>query len=376
MASYCFMSTEKIKSLGAFTRKMDHNFRLNNVPNADPDRKRLNKTLIDMNGESYVDVFKRKMIEAEHTPRKNAVLGIEVVMTYNAKDVEDDFDIEAWSKANVEWLQETFGSDNVISAELHRDEGPLNSNAKDGSNAAHIHAIVIPMKDNKLNAKHYLSGKAKLRDMQTSYGKAMEPFGLKRGLEGSKANHKDIRKWYDELNKTLAKELPKPEPDESVDKYYERASEYYTTSNLHHMKEKEVLERKLVEAKTMSSTISVDERIAIQERVKQLESEKEELEKEKKKIKQIKDEMSASTSEIESNMKKIKNFNLIVDGLRNYPDKEFAEQLSSDINRLIRWQSNIEKENMEVVKDNYLNKDYDIGEGDENHENGAKKKNR
>lgn len=65
MPAYSFMSTDKIKSLASFTRKMNHNYRLNNVPNADPNKRDLNQNLItdfdnsvDKKGNSYTNYAK------------------------------------------------------------------------------------------------------------------------------------------------------------------------------------------------------------------------------------------------------------------------------------------------------------------------------
>jgi len=42
--------------------------------------------------------------------------------------------LDEWCKDNIEWLQDTFGNDNVVSAVLHMDEKTL-----------HIHATVVPI---------------------------------------------------------------------------------------------------------------------------------------------------------------------------------------------------------------------------------------
>ena len=39
--------------------------------------------------------------------------------------------------------------------------------------------------------------------MQTDFAKAVEQHGLKRGVQGSKAEHKTIQKYYAELNTNL-----------------------------------------------------------------------------------------------------------------------------------------------------------------------------
>jgi hypothetical protein len=349
--AYCFMSTEKIKSIGSFTRKMNHNYRLTEVPNADPDRAGLNEELIKMEDASYADAFKRIMLENNHTPRSNAVLGFEVVMTYNPREVGEDFDIDKWKEENIKWLQKEFGDAEIISAVLHRDEGPVNTPAKDGApNACHIHAVVIPMKDGKLNAKHYLSGKAKLSQLQTSYGKAMSPLGLERGMEGSVASHKKIRYFYDQLNKTFDKHLPKPDYGEDTERYYERADRYYVQNNLKHMDEINKMQRKIDEAKTMAHTLSVDEKITVQTQLQEAEKERLKLEEEKKKIAKEKEEIERIKESVKADYTKIHNFNLIVNGLKNYPDQDHAKRLSTDLNKLIRWESEVEKDNAKELK--------------------------
>ncbi|MCD8471657.1 MAG: plasmid recombination protein [Parabacteroides chartae] len=42
--------------------------------------------------------------------------------------------LNEWCKDNIEWLQETFGKDNLVSAVLHMDE-----------KTPHIHATVVPI---------------------------------------------------------------------------------------------------------------------------------------------------------------------------------------------------------------------------------------
>lgn len=362
MAAYCFMSTEKVKSLGAFTRKMNHNYRLTKVPNADPSREHLNKELIKMDYDSYTDAFKDIMKKNNHTPRSNAVMGIEVVMSYNPREVEKDFDIEKWQEENVKWLKEKFGEENVISAVLHRDEGPVNTDAPDGeTNACHIHAMVIPMKDGKLNAKSYIGGKAKLIQLQSSYGEAMKPLGLKRGLEGSVAKHEDIRKYYDELNKTLAKSLPEIEPGENVKTYRDRANKIYQNSNIHHMDEIKKMERKIVEAKTMARSISIDDQISMQNKLIENEKEKEKLLKDRAKLEREKKEFEQQQETIKNEYIKIKNFDRIVNGLKNYPDKEYSGQLADEINKLIRWENELEKAEAKSITDEALKESPHIG---------------
>ena len=354
MAAYCFMSTEKIKSFDAFGRKMNHNYRLTNVPNADPDRICDNEELIKMEDASYTDAFKRKMIEAGHTPRSNAVLGIEVMLTYNARDVDENFDKEEWKRKNIEWLQETFGKDNVVSAVLHNDEGI------DGS--GHIHAVVIPMVDGKLSCKHFLSGKAKLMELQTSYGRAMSAVGLKRGMEGSVAKHQDIRKWYDSLNKQFERHLPSVEPGETAEHYRDRADNYFLESNLKHLEETNKLKRKIDEVKTSVKKTSIDERLEFQTTLENIEKEKMKIKKQQEELK-LREEKLENEQEIyrkisekdRETILKVMNMDLLRSGLANYPDEEFAKEVGKNINSIVNWQ--VEQLKEKIDEKNKINKD-------------------
>lgn len=92
--------------------------------------------------------------------------------------------------------------DNVIATTIHRDES-----------TPHMIAYVVPLVEGKLNAKHFLGGREKLSDMQTDFAKSVgEPLGLVRGLEGSKAEHQTIKKYYTNID-TAVKMLP----DVSID---------------------------------------------------------------------------------------------------------------------------------------------------------------
>lgn len=243
--SYCFMRVEKIKTETSFANKYAHNFREANVPNADPNKSNLNEELIAMNKDKdYYSAFQRRVKESPEYAgkrlRKDAVKGIEVMLTYNSRTVGPEFDERKWKEENAKWLQDTFGKENVISAVLHKDEA-----------TPHIHAIVIPMVDGRLNSRHYLGGKAALSNLQTSYGKYMKSLGLERGLEFSKAEHTDINRYYAALNKTLSKELPYPEKGETAHEYRDRVNEIYVDANLKHLGDMYDMDRKRVESKTM-----------------------------------------------------------------------------------------------------------------------------
>lgn len=63
-----------------------------------------------------------------------------------------------------------------------------------------------------------------MSEHQTTYANYMKDLGLQRGLEGSTAKHKDIRKFYAELNQSL-KDIPEPLRDETAIDYLNRTKE-------------------------------------------------------------------------------------------------------------------------------------------------------
>ena len=224
-AAYCVCTTEKTKTKVQMSGKFKHNLRLHDVKNADPEKRHLNEVLIGE--ENLRNIFQLSVDEARENDRehkyktyidhaeetkwmvenatgrkvrKDAVLEIEVVLTYSHAG-EDTIPLDDWKKANVEWVKNYFGEDNVISAVLHQDEA-----------TPHIHVMVTPIDREsgqpKFNAKKWLGGRALMAQMQTDYAKAMEQFGLRRGEENTRASHQDLQTFYRALNNVCRQKLP------------------------------------------------------------------------------------------------------------------------------------------------------------------------
>ena len=228
---YCFLSLQKVKTLGQLKSKFNHNHRVADVENADPMLKHLNKNLIQcqlMDGTKadYATAWNERIDNLDyyknHKVYANAVKAMEIVMTFSR---EDNIDIDAWQKKNIAWLEKTFnvagdGRSNIMDVTYHADE-PGN---------VHLHAIVIPIDENgHLNASRFTNGSRVMSEMQSSYARDMEEFGLERGLKGSKAKHKDIRKFYAELNRSI-ESVPDPEQGESAYEYKKRVLENLETT--------------------------------------------------------------------------------------------------------------------------------------------------
>ena len=188
--NYCFMSTQKIKTMAALASKYNHNFRKVRVENADPALFCRNEELIPLRnkqGEAidYNEAFRERASHLPHNIRSNAVLALEVLLTFSR---DAAIAPDKWKEENIRWLRKTFnkagdGKQNVISAIYHADE-PGN---------VHCHAIVIPIDAaGRLNASYYINGSRALSEMQTSYAKDMKQFGLERGLQNGQARHQEL----------------------------------------------------------------------------------------------------------------------------------------------------------------------------------------
>ena len=336
---YSFCHIEKIKSFGKMLSSYRHNLRVYQPANADPDRANLNDELISLNGKSYRDAWDEIVKEAyaagdmKTKLRKDAVLGLEVLLTFSKSDFEK-IDIEEWKKDNIEWLNKTFNPpgterNNVVSAMYHGDE---NGNV-------HIHAFVVPMDDkNKLNASYYIGSPQKLKILQKDYSHVMkEKHNLKRGLEGSVAKHEDIKKFYTKLNQTFdISNVPKPEPEEEIELYYGRVCQYVKDCNMTNLQKEKEIERHIVEIQT-----------GFNQELQDYQKEKREMRKKEKRMKELLGkakeygkEHDLSPNELE---KRLKAFDALQNGLKHMDDKKHADELRAEINSIIHKEREREK---------------------------------
>ena len=220
--------------------------------NIDKNRMYLNKEYVSTGGISYNEAWKNKIkmkeVELGHPikVRKNAVLALELITGFS-REMTDKIDADEWAKANVKWVEETFGKDNILSATLHLDES-----------SPHMHIIVVPFnKEGRLSAKSYTAGKLAMANLWNSYGKAMEPFGLRRGRKRSKAPRKMLDKFYQSINDIEKIKAPAINPMESLEDYLARVEEdmktyALATLNLKKQLEEEKLNRDEIITEKMS----------------------------------------------------------------------------------------------------------------------------
>ena len=173
-----------------------HNERKNEVLNADPAKRNLNRILI---GDENVCVNLEKHIEGVWK-RKDSCIARDMVLTASPGFFKgiSQLNLEKWINLNVEWVKKEYG-DNCIFMCLHLDE-----------TSPHFHILISPIYINRRNEKamsdkHYFGSKALLSNLQSNYADAMQSTfkSLRRGLKNSRATHIAIKKFYGIVNKSL-----------------------------------------------------------------------------------------------------------------------------------------------------------------------------
>ena len=342
--AYCVCTTEKTKTRVQMSGKFKHNLRLHTVQNADPEKRHLNEVLVG--DENMMNIFEISMEEAQKKNRsheyrtycdhaddtkwmveratgkkvrKDAVLQVEVVLTYSSA-ANDNIPIDEWKKANVEWLKEYFGEDNVISAILHQDEA-----------TPHIHAMVTPIDrssgEPKFNAKKWLGGRQLMSQMQTSYSKAMEQFGLRRGEENSRASHQDLQTFYRALNNVVRQKLPERSQFLTEQEYQGAIDRIYNETVVRMFALEQALKRLEAVDKTRESNNSVYRNMT-EARIKDYEEQIEILQ--------------SDLSEAEKKAKVIDNMRAAIKDMETEdPDK--AQRIRESLNNLSRKGGALEK---------------------------------
>ncbi len=349
MGGYAIFTFDKLKSSSEMGSRYKHNFRIyEDIANVDYRKTDENIEYISLNGKTYEEASREEILRMrisgiDQKIRKDAVLGYEIFMGYS-HDVEN-IPIKRWAEKCIDWLERTFNpedreirfcdkegtetvvrSDNVKSAVLHMDES-----------TPHIHAFVVPIDERgHLNAKRFTGARDSLIQLQTSYAREMAEFGLKRGMERSNATASDISRYHSYLKQTVSATLPEPYIGESVNDYWKRANEELQKEKARHRNEILSLEQKIRE-------ISSERAEAIEwlagtysESGKQLIA----LARESG-LDEIDDD---AVRMISQGFKEHADF---IKALRDYPDRQEAEQMTEGYMRLLGWMRDREREGLD-----------------------------
>jgi Plasmid recombination enzyme len=238
--SFAILRIAKIKTAGGAGALSAHIDRTMDVPNSDEELRYYNRRQFG-SGDLWNDI-KKKLDDNEITEvRKNGVYALEFLMTaspehFNFRKDKDEEgkpilkgNVKNWTdfeKQSMTWLEKEFGKTNIVNFTTHFDE-----------QSPHIHAIIVPLVNTgktkqvknsemmqkivkseyrevpikKLSAKSLIDGREKLKALQDSFAEIHKESGLKRGIEGSKAKHTEVKEFYASIknNPTLKDETLK-----------------------------------------------------------------------------------------------------------------------------------------------------------------------
>ena len=295
-----YISIQINKAKGsADTGASDHIERKTIPKNADLTRTHLNRELVEFpdgvsdRTEAISHRIRTAGIKRKITP--DQVRAIRIMLSGTHEDmmkIQDEGRLDEWCDDNLQWLHRTFGKENTVSAVLHMDE-----------HTPHIHATVVPIvtgerrkaKKKQTEGKRSYHKKAntvrlcaddiltreKLVTYHDSYAKAMEKYGLQRGIRGSEARHTTTAQYYRDLKRQTG------ELEVSVKQLQ---TEHQRAERQLDEVRKEIRSEKLEAAKTEAKTAFVakvgsllggnklkTEREELQQRISILESQNEEL---------------------------------------------------------------------------------------------------
>ena len=201
------------------TTQSDHIERKIIPKNADPTRTHLNRVLVEypdgVHGRDEAIVHRLNTAGIRRKITHDQVRVVRVVLSGTHEDmmnIQEKGELDEWCSDSIQWLQATFGKDNVVAAHLHMDE-----------KTPHIHAAVVPIVtgERRKAKKEQADGKRKYRKKTNSvrlcaddlfnrqtlvayhdnYARVMAKYGLQRGVRGSEARHTTTMQYYRDLKK-------------------------------------------------------------------------------------------------------------------------------------------------------------------------------
>lgn len=230
------------KKTSGIAQRYRHNMRIElpQTGHIDTALSKNNVELIKMRDDvsTPTEFVKKRLSELEyyktHNVRKNAILANEVIMAFGTDNLPKDFSVSKWAAQCEKFLTDIYGRENILSAVVHMDEG-----------APHIHAIVMPIKDDRLSARALIGDRDGLRALhERFYTDYMKECGLEPEDQGrTELKHGKLSQYYAALDKTFEESLPKMEPRESQEKYYKRVNEIYQNQMLVQFKHRHHIEQ-------------------------------------------------------------------------------------------------------------------------------------
>ena len=240
---FAILRTAKVKSAASMRGSLRHSFREQTTPNANPELLAENSHFGAETVDEAMTAFRDRLAQVDGNIRKNAVLGIEYLVTGSPERIAqmNRSEQDAYFQDALEWLRDRHGAENVVYAGIHRDE-----------TTPHLYAYAVPLEERenaagekiqKLNARGFLGGtKHVLSELQTEFAEKIgQKHGLERGVKGSRATHQTIGEFYGKLDDNYrAKPLPKREVyKKTLLSRVEQDDESYARSVANHVRHQE-----------------------------------------------------------------------------------------------------------------------------------------
>jgi hypothetical protein len=204
--AYAIIRAQKIKSFQQAGACHSHNVR----QELDKDGETIFRENVDYNksgdnthwqaiGENAVDGVKTRLAELDITPRSNAVLAIEYVVSASPEffdENKNNYQTAAYFSEALKFIIQKHGYDNVVSSTIHMDE-----------QTPHAHILVVPIdKQGKLNCREFLGGSEKLSKLQDDFHAAMKHTSRGIPLErGEKRGKGEPDKYIDRTSHILGR---------------------------------------------------------------------------------------------------------------------------------------------------------------------------
>lgn len=203
MSSYAIMRCKKLSTMGSVASSLQHCFRERETLNANSELTPNNEHLAAKSTDEAMGRLRERLPEKR---RKDAVLVVEYVMSTSPEWWKNAMPAhkQEWQEKSLEWLQNKYGAENIITATMHHDE-----------KTPHLSAFVVPItKDGRLSAKEFIGNRGQMSKDQTTYAESVAYLGLDRGIKGSTATHQRIKTHYGALNQAVGYEIPQVNPEE------------------------------------------------------------------------------------------------------------------------------------------------------------------
>ncbi len=196
----------KAKAMAAIAASSAHTMREKPTPNADPEGAA--PVVMHLADGKTPYQAARHLLDGAERRNRDTVLCREIVLSASPSyfrpgresmgGVFEPDRVKAWATASLAWAKRQW-PEQLASAVLHLDEM-----------TPHMHLLVVPRVKSaagvwKLNSKA-LFDRERLRELQTGFGEALAPLGIRRGEPGSMATHSEARQFYGAVQ--AAKELP------------------------------------------------------------------------------------------------------------------------------------------------------------------------